>query len=161
LWKWREQFQQRSAMFQAREEVGGIVATPAPTSADPPNPPPATQIQQQSLPMPSLSRPNHSFPMLSNAFQRPITPILPAEDLVGNKQSSAMLPIPVSGPGGTPGASGTILDLDASLFGFAAGTSANAGPGLSDEDFNLNWVLDGYEFLMPGDGDDVMNFDAL
>ncbi|KAK6503853.1 hypothetical protein TWF481_008858 [Arthrobotrys musiformis] len=183
LWKWREQFRERNAILQAREEVGGAVAssvdkltlnpTPSqPGSAITPQPP-QTSAQPQITPL----QHRQTFPVLSNAFQRPSTPLIP-NDLLATLSTPAvpttpggtsatrlqnpMLPVPtttsnsetpsVVSAGGLDTA-GSVVDMN-QMFG-VAGMAGGMG-GVGGDAFDLNWVLDGFEFLpLPGEDGDI------
>ncbi|EWC43830.1 hypothetical protein DRE_07274 [Drechslerella stenobrocha 248] len=187
LWKWREQFRERSAILQAREEVGGATTAsgdkfdPAqdpqsqPPQAQPAQPPPLaqpaapqSQKQQLGVSLPQQQQQRHSFPVLSNAFQRPMTPLVPT-DLINTLSTPAtpppivartqnpMLPIPTTGSNSeTPSNASVTGGLDAvvdvaQIFG-VPGMMGTSGA----EAFDLTWVLDGFEFLpLPGDESDL------
>ncbi|KAF3929416.1 hypothetical protein ABW19_dt0210175 [Dactylella cylindrospora] len=184
LWKWREQFRERSAYLQTREEVGGAVDKSQSQSLPPqsqtqsqtPQPPTlqpsqaSQQSQQQQQQQQQQQTPSQqnlsvsqraSFPVLSNAFQRPSTPLIPTDLLSlstptpGSRPQNPMLPIPTtSSNSGTPSnASAAGLDADVQMFvsGIGLGGSGIGAGGL-DANFDLNWVLDGFEFLGEADG---------
>ncbi|KAF3189905.1 hypothetical protein TWF106_007113 [Orbilia oligospora] len=186
LWKWREQFRERNAILQAREEVGGAVASVVDKLTLNPTPPqqagstitpqqsqtPAAQ-QQQITPL----QHRQTFPVLSNAFQRPSTPLIP-NDLLATLSTPAppttpggtsatrlqnpMLPIPTTASNSeTPSVvsaggldtAGSVVDIN-QMFG-VAGMAGGMG-GVGGDAFDLNWVLDGFEFLpLPGDDGDI------
>ncbi|KAF3927947.1 hypothetical protein ABW20_dc0108594 [Dactylellina cionopaga] len=175
LWKWREQFRERSAILQAREEVGNAVAASTDIlniTPGPPQPPPPPQNQRQISPL----QQRHTFPVLSNAFQRPTTPLIPT-DLLANLASATattaapeeavtrpppnpMLPIPTTASNSqTPSIASAAGNLDGvdmnQMFG-VTGMGNGMGGGSVGDAFDLNWVLDGFEFLpLPGEDGDM------
>ncbi|EPS41909.1 hypothetical protein H072_4151 [Dactylellina haptotyla CBS 200.50] len=180
LWKWREQFRERSAILQAREEVGGAVAasidklsiTVPQVPQLPLSQPQQPVQQQQQQPQINPLQQRHTFPVLSNAFQRPSTPLIPTDLLATLSATTAatptpsvatvtsqnpMLPIPTTSSNSeTPSnasAAGTLdagAVVDMQMFG-VSGIGAGIGGNVGDA-FDLNWVLDGFEFLpLPGE----------
>ncbi|KAF3904421.1 hypothetical protein ABW21_db0206484 [Orbilia brochopaga] len=188
LWKWREQFRERSAILQAREEVGDAVGASAdketPTQAPPSQPsqssasqipPPQSQptSQQQQLAIPAPTQ--RHFPVLSNAFQglRPTTPLIPSGLLADMTAAAAptpevphvpnpMLPIPTTGSNSeTPSIASAAGGMDGIVDASQLfGVPGVGGAGMPDP-FDLAWVLDGYEFLpLPGDEGDFVSLGA-
>ncbi|KAJ6256427.1 hypothetical protein Dda_8928 [Drechslerella dactyloides] len=187
LWKWREQFRERSAILQAREEVGGAVGSsadkqgptqapqsqpsqPQPSQTPLPQPQPTPQQQQQLVP-PTTQR--HTFPVLSNAFQRPTTPQIPTVLLADIAAAATptpevprvpnpMLPIPTTSSNSeTPSNASVAGGMDGVIdTSHIFGVTGMAGVGMPDP-FDLNWVLDGYEFLpLPGEEGDLVSLGA-
>ncbi|KAK6355573.1 hypothetical protein TWF696_004673 [Orbilia brochopaga] len=188
LWKWREQFRERSAILQAREEVGGVVGSsidketptqapqsqpsqpqPSQTPLPQSRPTPQQQQQQQQLVIPPATQ-RHTFPVLSNAFQRPTTPLIPS-GLLADMTAAAtptpdvprvpnpMLPIPTTSSNSeTPSIASAAGGMDGVMdVGHIFGVPGMNGAGMPDP-FDLAWVLDGYEFLPPpGDEGDLVS----